>query len=103
MKKKMSDGCKAKKFHKTEQLHTREAIIKMKISKTGKNIGSENPNSKKVICINENGEKTVYGSMAEAVKETGSNINGIVACCKGKNNKCNGFRWKYFEDYMALI
>ena len=88
---------------------------KTKISKTlkgkmtGKNHpmygvkGSNNPNSKKVICLN---NKKIFNCIKIAGEEAGlKNPSNISACCKGKRNvagKMNGkpAKWMYYDEYL---
>jgi hypothetical protein len=48
--------------------------------------------TRKVICIDTGIE---YESIIEASIATNSNRQHICNCCKGKRNKCGGYRWKY--------
>ena len=65
------------------------------------NIGSNNPNARKVICI-------TTGKIFDCIKYAGKYYNisssSIQLCCKGKQKSAgelNGVRlqWKYSEDY----
>lgn len=40
-----------------------------------------------------------YDSLQEASKQTGSCKSGIGNCCNGKAYTCNGFKWKYDEEF----
>jgi hypothetical protein len=47
-----------------------------------------------VVCIDTG--KT-YPSITEAAEATGSSLEKIVECCKGRRNKTNDLRWAYAE------
>ena len=40
-----------------------------------------------------------YNSLQDASKQTGFCKSGIGNCCNGKAHTCNGFRWKYDEEF----
>lgn len=42
----------------------------------------------------------VFNSAKTASLETGTLRSKICLCCKGKRNKTNGFRWKYYEEVI---
>lgn len=54
---------------------------------------------KKKVVQMLNGEIiSVFDSVSEASRETGSNRKGISAVCLGKQKTCNDFEWKFVED-----
>jgi len=58
--------------------------------------GSINPKSKKVEQYDmDNNLITVFNSMSEAAKECNTFHSSISACCHGKKNTSNGFKWKF--------
>lgn len=58
--------------------------------------GSINPKSKKVEQYDmDNNLITVFNSMSEAAKECNTFHSRISACCHGKKNTSNGFKWKF--------
>lgn len=65
--------------------------------------GKDNPNSKAVICLNNN---TVYHSATEVHNYLGVNHSKLCMCCRGERNSCgkdesgNPLRWKYYKDYL---
>ena len=65
--------------------------------------GSDSPNSKRVICLN---NKKVFDCIKLAAKELGlKNASGISYCCKGKRQsagKVNGepAKWMYYDEYI---
>lgn len=65
--------------------------------------GKDNPNSKAVICLNNN---TVYHSATEAHNYLGVNHSKLCMCCRGERNSCgidefgNPLRWKYYKEYL---
>lgn len=58
--------------------------------------GKDNPSSKIVIQLNDNGDiiAEFYGG-AEAYRKTGINPRHICDCCKGRAKTAGGYRWKY--------
>lgn len=40
-----------------------------------------------------------HDSLQEASKRTGYSISGIVNCCNRKAHTCNGYKWKYDEEF----
>ena len=51
---------------------------------------------KPVIMIGENGEEIKrFKSLGEATRETGADISSIIRVCKGKQQTCVGYKWKY--------
>lgn len=65
--------------------------------------GKDNPNSKMVVCLNNN---EVYYSAADASKILHINHSKLCMCCRGERNSCgkdengNPLSWKYYEDYL---
>lgn len=55
-------------------------------------VGSRNPNSTPVRCIN-TGE--VFECQTAAAKAKGVSASKISLCCQGKRNHTHGFRWEY--------
>ena len=80
-----SGGGRRKKYSKS----TRE---KLRINGTGEN----NPNSKKVICLETN---KIYDSMAQAGKEYGIDYTNIYRCCIQQRYTTVGLHWMYLEEY----
>ena len=73
--------------------HSAEKIEQMRRNRIGKNMGKDNQNSKKVICI-ETGE--IYDSMSDAARALGiKNGGGISACCCGTQKTACGYHWQY--------
>ena len=66
----------------------------------------KNKNEKVVICIT---TEETYKSITEASKQTGVNLSGISACCRGKHKSAgkdeNGepLVWMFYEDYLKMI
>lgn len=77
-----------------EASKTPEAIQKMKENKIWYS-GAENPNAKRVLCI-ETG--VVYKTMNDAAKDTGCNASKISAVCHGQRNHTGGLHFKIIED-----
>ena len=69
------------------------------------NLGSNNPNYRKIICI-------TTGKDFDCLREAGEwygikSISHITSCCAGKRKSCgmyNGqkLQWMYYEDYLNL-
>lgn len=65
--------------------------------------GKDNPNSKPVICLNNN---YVYQSATEAHIKTGVNLSKLCMCCRGERKSCgkdpdgNPLLWKFYSDYI---
>ena len=70
---------------------------KQKISES--NCGINNPNSKRVVCI-ETG--VVYDSGGEAERMTGIKSQTILACCNHKPSRktAGGFHWEFYEAHI---
>lgn len=102
---KISEGHKGKepwnKGKKTKPL-TEEHKNKIRNSMIGKKfrqrtIEERKKTSKPVICIETN--KLYYG-INEASRQTKTNVNSIVACCKGKRKKAGNMHWKYYMEEL---
>lgn len=70
----------------------------------GKYRGGLNGMSKKVCQIDfDTGDLIrVFDCIADAARATGKSTcsSGIVAVCKGKRNKANGYKWVYYSDWI---
>lgn len=54
-----------------------------------------------VVQENEDGSiAKIFHSIRAATEESGCGHSGIIACCKGRNKTCGGFRWVYYHDYL---
>lgn len=73
---------------------TDEAIVKMKQNKVWYS-GKDNPNSKRVMCI-ETG--IVFDTMKEAAEKNGCSISKISAVCHGSRNHTNHLHFKFVEE-----
>ena len=69
-----------------------ETKEKLSNFRKGKFTYNDNPNSKKVICIND-GKK--YSSMKEAAEKYNVPASGISMCCKNKIENTKGYGFKY--------
>lgn len=126
-KKKISESCKGrpcywkgKKMPVTAVEKMRQAAIGRAVSekvkhkskewgqniskgKKGKNMGKDNPNSLKVIQLDANfAMLREFDAISQASRETHTNINSIVANCKGRRKSAGGYRWMYYEEYKKL-
>ena len=52
--------------------------------------------SRAVVRISES-EEVIYPSAKQAERELGINNANIIACCRGKRETANGYRWRYAE------
>lgn len=65
--------------------------------------GKENPNSKAVICLDDN---TAYHSAKDAANILKINYSKLCMCCRGERNSCGKtedgrlLHWQYYEDYL---
>lgn len=65
--------------------------------------GADNPNSKKVICLN---TLEVFASATEASEKMGVNHSKLCMCCRGLRKSCgkdrdgNRLKWMYYNDYL---
>lgn len=57
-----------------------------------KNLGGNNPNAKKVYCVELN---TVYNSIQEAAEALGIHRKQISRCCNGQLQKTNNLSFKF--------
>ena len=73
---------------------TKEAISKMKQNKVWYS-GKDNPNSKKVICIE---TQKVYDTLNEAATDNGCNPSKVSAVCHGKRNHTNNLHFKFVGE-----
>lgn len=73
-----------------------EQKIKISMSKKGKYIGGNNPNSKRIKCIELD---KIFESIAEAqefMNKNRKNTN-ISSCCRGKQKTAYGLHWEYVK------
>lgn len=74
--------------------HTEETRKKM--SQNHANVkGGNNPNAKKVLCI-ETG--IIYASAREAAEAVERSKSAITNCCSGLSNTCANLHWKWLEE-----
>ncbi len=59
--------------------------------------GSNNPNAKKIICIE---TKELFGSIKETSIKKYLSYTALKKCCKGKQKTSGGYHWMYYEDYL---
>lgn len=78
-------------YGKHRSSETRRKISEKKI---GKNLGGNNSNSRKVICV-ETGE--IFNSIVEA-REKYSNATHISDCCNGKIKTSGKLHWRYYNE-----
>lgn len=81
-----------------------ESILKNKLSKIGKNLGAENPNSRKVICLTTN---KVFGSTVDGAAFYNVGRTAISQSCTGRRKTAgklsNGEKlvWMYYDEYLS--
>ena len=85
--------------------HSAETKAKIREALTGKNLGSNHPNSKKVILLN---TLEVFGSLVDGANKYKIHRTSLGQCCRGKRKsagKINGepAKWMYYEDYLKQI
>lgn len=51
--------------------------------------------SKKVCCYKNDKLVATYPSIAEAARQTNSNVSHISSCCNGRRKTHNGYTWSY--------
>ena len=68
--------------------HSADELHKMSVQ----NVGSKNPNSKKIRCI-ETGK--IYDCIKDAATEMKTSQSNLSACLKGNTRTAAGFRWEY--------
>lgn len=56
--------------------------------------------TKAVIAIDGNGNVRRYDSIADAEEKTKTSRSNIVAVCKGRREKANGYIWKYEKEVI---
>ncbi len=91
-KRKISETLKGKK-------HTEETKKKLSEQRKGKHIGGNNPNAKKVKCI-ETGQ--IFGSVKDAEEKYhpkhNRNATNIYNCCKGNQSTAYKLHWEYVKE-----
>lgn len=51
---------------------------------------------KSVIMMDKHGNKLkTFKSMGEAARETGADVSSMIRVCKGRQETCVGYKWKY--------
>ena len=111
-KRKLSEAHKGKKFSeasKAKMSATHKAMPTPKgFDRTGKtpwnkglkgveNVGGNAPWARKVINL-DTGE--VFACIKDAEKIYGVKVGEV---CRGKRNKCGGYRWKYYDDAEGVV
>jgi group I intron endonuclease len=69
-----------------------ETKAKVRISRKGKCVGSNNHKAQKIINL-DTGE--IFDTISCACSKYGLNHSGIVLVCKGRRKRCGGYRWAY--------
>lgn len=77
------------------ELHKRRIL---KVAGTWKNKFSwENPHSKPVIQTKNNFIINIFGSMAEAERQTKISSSKISMACNKKRNSAGGYKWRFYN------
>ena len=66
---------------------------------TGK-FGAQNPHSKPVVQICNDGSEKSFAGVMDAARETGLSFRHISACCLGKRKRHGGFQWRFEGQSM---
>lgn len=83
--------------------HSEEAKEKMSRARTGKT-GRLCPNSIEIVQLTKEGIFIrKHDAMREAQRATGVWASNIQKCCKGELKTSGGYKWMYYEDYLAVI
>ena len=85
--------------------HSRETLDKFKSRKTPMlgRFGKDNPNSKPVAMIDDNGNIIrVFENSLSIQQEFGIARESISRCCSGKRKTAGGHKWKYVEKEITL-
>lgn len=61
-----------------------------------------NTNGKEVICVDKNGNKKIYPSIAEASRQTGLSYSSIFRICTGIKEKVKGYIFSYVSDEVII-
>lgn len=58
------------------------------------------PRLRRVCQYDTNGNLVkVWASIKEAADALGCDCTGIIGCCKGRRNKCNNYKWMYYDKF----
>lgn len=58
------------------------------------------PRLRRVCQYDTNGNMVkLWASIKEAADALGCNCSGIISCCKGRRNKCNNYKWMYYDKF----
>lgn len=64
----------------------------------------ENREFVSVIQLDKNGNTIKqWNKMTDACKETGADISSMIRVCKGKQDTCVGYKWKYADEERAKL
>ena len=64
----------------------------------------ENREFVSVIQFDKNGNMIKqWNKMTDACKETGADISSMIRVCKGKQDTCVGYKWKYADKERAKL
>ena len=64
----------------------------------------ENREFVSVIQLDINGNMIKqWNKMTDACKETGADISSMIRVCKGKQDTCVGYKWKYADEGRAKL
>lgn len=84
---------KEKSIRERDERRARREARKLETQAPSKRI------TRKVVQLNDDGEIiTIFESLSDAVKATGTNSKSIRDCCNGIQKHAGGFVWKYADD-----
>lgn len=103
-KSKIGEAIKGENHPMYGRFHTEDSKKKMSESHKGLLSGAKNPNARKVVQYDLNGNliKT-WDCMSDIKNELGINSQNIYNCCNGYSGKSCGFIWKYYENVYENI
>jgi hypothetical protein len=81
------------------RIMSEETKRKISEQKVGKKMCGENPNAKRVLQFDKNGNLLKeWSCAAEAARELGFNFRNISACCNGKKHTHRGYIWRFSSN-----
>ena len=90
--KNLSEKMKVAKQHTSDETRRR-----MSEAQKRRNLHlSNNPNAKKVICLD---SMKVYGTIKEASEDVGVSFNLISATCHKRQHSAGGYHWMLYSEW----
>lgn len=98
-KEKIGEALKGENHPMYGKFHTEESKEKMSKSHKGLLTGAKNPNARKVVQYDLEGNFIrILDSMSDAARELGIKSQSIYNCCNGYSKKAAGYIWKYYDE-----